>query len=45
MEDTLKELFGDFVLLAATIDYGYKLIKWLKKAYKKLKSPRVRRLK
>ena len=48
MEDTLKELLQDFVLLAATIDYGIKLVKWLKKKIKdlkKFKSPHVRRLK
>ena len=49
MEDTLKELLGDFVLIAATIDYGGKLIRWLirqlMKLAKKHESPRKRRLK
>ena len=49
VEDTLKELLGDFVLIAATIDYGGKLIRWLirqlMKLAKKHESPRKRRLK
>ena len=45
MEDALKELLGDFVLLAATIDYGSKFIKWLAKFLTKHKSLRKRRLK
>ncbi len=45
MEDTLKELLGDFVLLAAAIDYGSKFIKWLARFLTKHKSPRKRRLK
>ena len=42
MEDTLKELLGDFVLLAAAIDYGSKFIKWLARFLTKHKSPRKR---
>ena len=42
MEDALKELLGDFVLLAATIDYGSKFIKWLAKFFTKHKSLRKR---
>ncbi|MBQ3451708.1 MAG: hypothetical protein IJL12_08755 [Selenomonadaceae bacterium] len=46
MEDTLKELLQDFVLIAATIEYGGKLINRLIKLLKILmKSPRKRRLK
>ena len=45
MEDTLKELLQDFVLAAAAIEYGCKLAVWLKKFFKKLKSPPKRRLK
>ena len=40
MVDNLKELLGDFVLLAATIDYSLKAIKWLIKFLDKHKSPR-----
>ena len=45
MEDTLKEILGDFVLLAATIDYGGKLIRWLIKFLTTRKNSRKRRLK
>ena len=49
MWDDFKELLGDFVLLAATIDYGGRLIRWsikrLMKFLKKHKSPRKRQLK
>ncbi|MBR1805844.1 MAG: hypothetical protein IJ774_05570 [Selenomonadaceae bacterium] len=45
MWDNVKEFFADFVLLAATVDYGGKLLKWLVKTFRKLKSPRRRKLK
>lgn len=40
MVDTLKEILEDFVLLAAAIDYGGRLIKLLKKFLANHKSPR-----
>ena len=43
MIDTLKELLGDFVLIAASIDYGGKLIRLVLKFLNKHKSPRRRR--
>ena len=45
MWDNMKEFLGDFVLLAATIDYGGRLIKWLAKKFKEFESPRRRKLK
>ena len=39
MED-VKEVLATFVIIAGSIDYGYKLIKWLKKMYVELKKPR-----
>lgn len=46
MWDSLKEILGTFVIIAGTIDYGYKALKLFLKLYEKLKSPRrVRRKK
>lgn len=44
VEDLLSILTG-FVAIAGTIDYGYKLIKLLVKAYEKFKNPYRRRRK
>ena len=45
MEDDFWSVLGKFVILAGTFDYGKKLIKWLAKFFKELKSPRRRRVK
>ena len=45
MWDTIKELLGTFVLIAASIEYGSKTIKLLKGLYKELKNSRKRRRK
>ena len=37
--EDLKECLGTFVIIAGSIDYGYKLIKLLSKIYKRFKKP------
>ena len=45
MVDDFWSILGKFVILAGTYDYGTKLIKWLAKMLKELKSPRRRKVK